>query len=475
MERLMAKTKIVATLGPATNSDESIRELIQAGVDVFRFNMSHGTQEDHGATIRRVREQAAQAGVHSAILIDLQGPKIRLGAFENGGCVLKTGARFTITVEKVTGTCERASCSYPDFANDVKPGDRVLIADGAVELRVISSNGVEAVCEVVTGGQISDRKGINLPGVNVSTPSLTKKDISDLRFGIEQGIDMVALSFVRKRDDVLRLRAHLEEHEAKVLVISKIEKPEAWTNLDSILSESDGVMVARGDLGVEVALERVPTIQKSIIRRARNVGKFVITATQMLDSMMERPYPTRAEVSDVANAIYDGTDAVMLSGETSTGKYPVEAVRIMERIAREAETTVRPFRDVQMRDNPTQADIVADAAYRAAQAVNARAIVVFTSTGSTARVVSRYRPPVPIYAFTSRPLTARQTQVNFGVQAVLAPETDSTDAMVTQLDLMLMNNGALNKGDTVIFVAGQPIGRPGTTNLMKLHRVGELH
>jgi pyruvate kinase len=471
----MAHTKIVATLGPATDSEDAVRELIRAGADVFRLNMSHGTQPEHAARIQCIRKHAADLGAHTAILIDLQGPKIRLGTFENGGCTLDPGAQFVITVENVIGNRQRASCSYPAFASDVKPGDCVLIADGSVELRVLSSDTTEAICEVVTGGRISDRKGINLPGVNVSTPSLTKKDIADLRFGIENGIDMVALSFVRKREDVLRLRVHLEDNDAKIPIVSKIEKPEGYTNLDSILEESDGVMVARGDLGVEMALEKVPSIQKSIIRRARKHGKFVITATQMLESMIANPYPTRAEVSDVANAIYDGTDAVMLSAETSTGKYPVETVRIMERIAAEAESTVRPFRDVPMRDNPLHADIIADSTYRAAQALNARAIVVFTSTGATARIVSRYRPPVPIYAFTSREVTARHIQVNYGVRAVLAPETSSTDAMLEQLDLLLMEQGALKKGDTVVMVAGQPIGRAGTTNLMKIHRVGELH
>lgn len=470
----MANTKIVATLGPASDSLDIVRQLIRIGVDVFRLNMSHGSHPEHYDRIQRVRQAAGETAVDPAILIDLQGPKIRLGVFEGGGCTLETGSHFTITTESVTGNCQRATCSYADFAKDVKPGDRVLLADGAVELSVVQSDGVAAECAVVSGGAVSDRKGINLPGVNVSTPSLTRKDIADLRFGIENGIDMVALSFVRKRDDVLRLRVHLEDLEAKVPVVSKIEKPEAWSNLDSILEESDGVMVARGDLGVEMAPEKVPSIQKEIIKRARSYGKFVITATQMLESMMDRPYATRAEVSDIANAIYDGTDAVMLSGETSAGKYPVEAARMMERIAVEAETSAR-FRDLLLRENPTDADVVADAAYRAAQAVNAKGIVVFTATGFTARLVSRFRTPVPIYAFTKREVTARQLQAIFGVRAVIAPDTSSTDAMLDQLDLMLLENGTLKKGDTVVFVAGQPIGRPGTTNLMKIHRVGELH
>jgi pyruvate kinase len=470
----MAKTKIVATLGPSSDSLEAVRQLIHGGVSVVRLNMSHGTHQEHGERIQRVRQAAKEQDAQTAILMDLQGPKIRLGTFEKGGCILEEGGRFVLTTQQVSGTCERASCSYPELATDVQAGDRVLLADGALELRVCSSDGTEVVCDVVRGGPVSDHKGINLPGVHVSSPSLTKKDVADLRFGIENGIDLVALSFVRKRDDVLRLRVHLEDYDAKLPIVSKIEKPEAWTNFDSILGESDGVMVARGDLGVELAPERVPSIQKSIIRRARQAGKFVITATQMLESMMDRSYPTRAEVSDVANAIYDGTDAVMLSGETAAGKYPLEAARMMERIATEAEVSVH-FRDLPRREDPTHADVVADAAYRAAQAVNAQAIVVFTATGSTARLVSRFRPPVPIYAFTPKDTTARQLQVSFGARAVIAPDTCSTDEMLQQLDLMLLQNGCLKKGDTVVFVAGQPIGRPGTTNLLKLHCVGELH
>lgn len=470
----MSNTKIVATLGPASESPEVVRQLITAGVNVFRMNMSHGTQEEHGRRIETVREASREMGVHAGILADLQGPKIRLGRFENGGCALLTGGEFTITTETVLGTAALASCSYTDFARDVRPGNRVLLADGSVELRVISSDGVAARCEVVVGGPVSDRKGINLPDVQVSIPSLTKKDISDLRYMLEAGIDMVALSFVRKREDIFRLRAHLEDAEVSLPIISKIEKPEAVANLEAIMDESDGVMVARGDLGVEVAVEKVPSIQKNIIRRARKKGKFVITATQMLESMIDHPFPTRAEVSDVANAIFDGTDAIMLSAETSTGRFPVETVKMMARIAVEAETSVR-FRELPQREAPIFADIVADAAYRAAQSANARAIVVFTATGSTARLVSRYRPPVPIYAFTGSAVAARQLSVIYGAKPVIALETKSTDEMLNLLDLSLLQSGSLAKGDTVIFVAGQPIGRPGTTNLMKIHKVGELH
>ncbi len=473
----MRTTKILATLGPASDSPETIRELIQAGVDVFRLNASHGVQEDHARRVRLVREIANDMKRYIGVLLDLQGPKIRLGTFENGGCTLQTGSQFVITTEQIPGTCSRASTTYKEFAKDIKPGDRVLLADGSVELRVQATTATDAICMVISGGPISDRKGINLPGVEVSTSSLTKKDLADLRFGLELGLDFIALSFVRKRDDVLKLRLFLEETDAHIPIVSKIEKPEAWKNLEAILDESDGVMVARGDLGVEMALEKVPFIQKSIIEKARKHGKFVITATQMLESMIEHSYPTRAEVSDVANAIYDGTDAVMLSAETSSGKYPVEAVSMMSRIAAEAEASIRAhgFKEVPLRDAtiPTFQETMAELAYRSARTQQAKAIIVFTTTGSSARMVARYRPPVPIFAFTASTVTARQLSIIYGVRPILAPDPTTTDEMVQVMDRLLVEAGVLRDRDTVVFVAGQPIGRPGTTNFVKLHRIGE--
>src|SRR5689334_1927230 len=335
----MPNTKIVATLGPATDAPGVLQQMLDAGVDVFRLNASHGEQDQHAARITAVREAARQAGIHAGILLDLQGPKIRLGRFENGGCVLATGGQFTITTEQLLGSPERACTGYGRFARDVKTGDRILLADGAVELRALDSDGTNVRTEVIHGGAVGDHKGINLPGVKVSIPSLTEKDLADLHFGLNSGVDIFALSFVRTAEDVLGLRDRLGGR--PVSIVAKIEKPEGWQNIEPILDVADGVMVARGDLGVETSLEKVPRIQKSIIRRARRKGRFVITATQMLESMTEHPAPTRAEVSDVANAIYDGTDAVMLSAETSVGKYPVEAVGYMARIAREAESSIR--------------------------------------------------------------------------------------------------------------------------------------
>lgn len=470
------RTKIVATLGPATTSAESIRGLIQAGVDVFRLNASHGSAEERTERIRTVRAVSRELGVHTGILLDLQGPKIRIGKFSGGGAQLEAGSRFTIATDERLGDSASASTTYTDIARDVRPGDRVLLADGAIEMRALASDGTSVTCEVVSGGWISDNKGINLPGVQVSTPSLTKKDMKDLRAGLEAGVDFIALSFVRRREDVLRLRLVLEECEARIPIVSKIEKPEAWGNLDQILEESDGVMVARGDLGVEMALERVPAIQKAIIRRARARGKFVVTATQMLESMIDNPFPTRAEVSDVANAIYDGTDAVMLSGETSTGKYPIEAAAMMARIALETESSLRRqgFKELQLPPEPGAPEIIADAAYRMARMVNAAAIVVFSVTGSSARLVSRYRPPLPVFVFTHSEEVARQVSVVYALEPLLAGRRESTDEMLAQADEMLHGLGRLKAGDVVVFVAGQPIGRPGTTNLVKLHQVGAL-
>jgi pyruvate kinase len=449
--------------------------LIDAGVNVFRLNASHGSVEVREGWIDTIRSESQQRGLHIGILLDLQGPKIRLGKFQDGQATLTHGSEFNITVEDVLGNETIASTTYADFARDLRPGDRVLLADGSLELRVLDADGVRARCTVVTGGVIKDNKGINLPGAQLSTPSLTRKDMADLQSGLDKGIDMVAMSFVRRPSDVLRLRLFLEEKGANIPIISKIEKPEAVDTIGEILQESDGVMVARGDLGVEMPMEKVPFIQKSIIEKARRAGKFVITATQMMESMIENPFPTRAEVSDVANAIYDGTDAVMLSAETSVGKFPVETVKMMVRTAAQADESVRRhgFRELLTRDYVTHAEIVADSAYRAARMSQATAIVVFSASGSSARLVSKFRPPVAIFVFTASERVARVLSIVYGVQAIVAKETASTDEMMAQMERILLERGYVKPRDSVVFVAGQPIGRPGTTNLMKLHRIGE--
>ncbi len=467
----MPNTKIVATLGPASETPETVRRLLEAGVDVFRLNASHGSNEFRAQKIKLVRELAKELGVHTGILLDLQGPKIRLGVFEEGRCKLQTGDQFTITTQEVIGNQQIASTTYSDFASDVKTGDRILLNDGAVELRAMTNDGTAVKCEVISGGPIGDRKGINLPGVNVSAPSLTKKDLADLHFGIDHQVDFVALSFVRTANDILRLKFVLEEREVKIPIVAKIEKPQAVQNLDAILKEANGVMVARGDLGIEVALEKVPFIQKNIIRKARAMNKFVITATQMLESMMENSHPTRAEVSDVANAIYDGTDAVMLSGETAAGRFPVDAAAIMRRIAAEVEVNLkqRGFRDLAMNEDPTTSEIIADSAFRAAKISGAKAIVVFSSSGYIARCVAKYRPPVPIYAFTPTEQTARQMSMIFGVTSLVAEDVFSTDAMINQLEVVLKEKHYVSPGDRVVFTSGQPIGVSGSTNMLMLH------
>lgn len=467
----MANAKIVVTLGPASEAPETVSALIRAGAQIFRLNASHGPWEQHAARIRTVRAEEASAGVPIGILLDLQGPKIRLGRFAGGKCVLRTGSRFTITTAECLGDETRASTTYPAFAFDVKPGDRVLLNDGCVTLRALSNDGKEVQFDVVSGGPIGDQKGINLPGVKVSAPSMSSKDLTDLRAGLAAGVDYIALSFVRNADDVIALRERMGAQ--RVPIIAKIEKPEAVHEIDAILEVANGIMVARGDLGVEMSLEMVPPIQKRIIRQARRANRFVITATQMLESMIESANPTRAEVSDVANAIYDGSDAVMLSAETSVGRYPVEAVQYMARITAEAERGYkrRGFADPPHAETSSDSTVVADAAYTAAKAANVQAIVVFTTTGYSARLISRYRPPVKIIAMTDSPETVRRLLVNFGVMPILAPEATTTDGMLDQIDTFLVQKGFLNPGDRVVFVAGQPIGRAGSTNLMKLHRV----
>jgi pyruvate kinase len=467
----MANAKIVVTLGPASDSPEIVTALIHAGTQIFRLNASHGPWEQHQQRIQTIRAAEKATGRPVGILLDLQGPKIRLGKFAAGKCILQTGARFTITTEERLGDENAASTTYKQFAQDVRRGDRVLLNDGAVTLRARSTDGVAVEFDVVSGGPIGDQKGINLPGVRVSAPSLTEKDLADLQAGLAAGVDYVAMSFVRNSSDVRAVREHMGS--ARVPIIAKIEKPEAVQDIDAILAVANGIMVARGDLGVEMSLEMVPPIQKRLIRRARRRNRFVITATQMLESMIENPNPTRAEVSDVANAIYDGSDAVMLSAETSIGKYPVTAVEYMVRIAEEAERGIRRrgFADLPHLAGSSDSDIVADAAFNAARAASVQAIVVFTNSGYSARLVSRYRPPVRIIAMTASMDTVRRLLVNYAVTPVLAPDAMTTDEMLGQMDTLLVQRGLLRPGDKVVFVAGQPVGRAGSTNLMKLHRV----
>ncbi len=472
----MRNTKIVATIGPASRSAEMLRALLRAGVDVFRINASHGVYGEHAGVIHLIREIAADCGATAGILLDLQGPKIRLGKFEGGEATLETGARFSITVEDVIGNAELAPTSYKALARDVTAGDRVLLADGCVELRALATNGVSVDFRVVSGGVIRDKQGINLPGVRVSIPSMTEKDCADLEFGLAQNVDMVALSFVRTGEDVAGLKRRLKDRGRRIPVIAKIEKPDALDNLEEILTESDGVMVARGDLGVEMTLARVPGAQKTIIERARMRGKFVITATQMLESMVTRSTPTRAEVTDVANAIFDGTDAVMLSAETASGQYPREAVSMMATIAVEAEAyqKERHFPEPPQVINPTHAQIITEAAYHAGLSASVKALLAFTTSGETARLIARFRPHVPIFAFCETEAVARELAVIYGVHPVAPVSVDSIEEMLRVCDMKLLGEAWSRIGDSVILVAGAPFGMSGSANLIKLHHVGQV-
>jgi pyruvate kinase len=428
------RAKIVCTLGPATASYERVRALVYAGMDVARLNFSHGTHEDHQRAYEHVRQAADESGRGVGVLIDLQGPKIRLGKFEHGPVVWGTGELVTITTEPVPGSHDLVSTTYAGLAEDVSVGDRVLVDDGRIGLKVVAVDGPRVQLKVVEGGQVSDNKGVSLPNVGVNVPALSEKDEADLRFGMGLRADMVALSFVRSADDVRRVHEIMDEFGARLPVLAKIEKPQAVENLDAVVAAFDGLMVARGDLGVEMPLERVPLVQKAAIQAAREQAKPVIVATQMLDSMITHPRPTRAEASDVANAVLDGADAVMLSGETSVGSYPVETVATMARIvvAAEERLSVVPKVDVAPR---RIAEAIAAAAAAVGGQVGAKALVAFTQSGSTARVLAEHRSPIPLLAFTPVPEVRSQLSLVWGVEAFLVPTVEHTDEMVRQYNM----------------------------------------
>lgn len=470
----MRKTKIVATIGPASSSPKIIDELLLAGANVFRLNFSHGTQEEHRVVISDIRGAALRLDLPVAILLDLRGPKIRTGLLEKGSIELKPGQMITITTEEIKGNERVISTTYKELPKDVKPGDRILIDDGLMEVKVKAVSGNHVDCEVVYGGILKESKGMNLPGVNVSAPSLSKKDMDDLDFGISQGVDYIALSFVRKSADVVELKNYLKKNGVDIPVIAKIEKPEALTNLEAILEESDGIMVARGDLGVELSPEEVPIAQKKMIAMANAAGKSVITATQMLESMINNPRPTRAEASDVANAVFDGTDALMLSGETAVGKYPVKAVEMMAKIAVEAEGPALKQKLVgRKKEAPSSfSQAVAFASYAAAGELHAKAVVVFSQTGSTAKLVSKLRPSTPIVAFTPLEETKRRLSLVWGVQPFCIEFGGHTDEMICRGEAALLNNGLAELGDTIVVVSGTKVGMRGATNMMKIDKIG---
>ncbi|MEV0965094.1 pyruvate kinase [Streptomyces sp. NPDC049910] len=472
----MRRAKIVCTLGPSTDSYEQIKALVDAGMDVARLNLSHGTHADHEERYRHVRKASDETGRSVGVLADLQGPKIRLGRFREGPVLLEHGDRFTITVEPVEGDREICGTTYPGLAGDVTPGERILVDDGRVSLEVTAVDGPRVHTTVVEGGVISDHKGLNLPGVAVSVPALSGKDVDDLRWALRTGADVIALSFVRSGRDIEDVHRIMDEEGRRLPVIAKVEKPQAVDGIDGIVAAFDGIMVARGDLGVEMPLERVPLVQKRAITLARRNAKPVIVATQMLDSMVDNSRPTRAEASDVANAVIDGTDAVMLSGETSVGKYPVETVRTMSRIveAAEQEILARGLPPLTERGKPrTQAGSVARAAAEIGDFLGARFLVAFTQSGDTVRRLSRYRSPIPLLAFTPDPATRSQLSLTWGVETFLGPRVESTDAMVAQVDEELLRIGRTRHGDTVVITAGSPPGVAGSTNLVRVHHIGE--
>jgi pyruvate kinase len=466
--------KIVCTIGPASIAEGIIEQMARAGMDVARLNFSHGTHAEHRQAIERIRSVEQRIGKPIAILQDLQGPKIRLGAFSGGGAMLRRGEPFVLTTASTDGTAERASISYGGFARDVKPGDRVLIDDGRLALDVEAVRDEDVLCRVVTGGVVKDHKGVNLPRTALRMPALTDKDREDLQFGLRNGVDYIGLSFVRSAADILDAREVINEHRSDAQVVAKLERPEALGRLDEILAATAAVMVARGDLGVEMPIEEVPVAQKDIIRRARLARTPVIVATQMLESMITSLRPTRAEVSDVANAVLDGTDAVMLSAESATGAYPVEAVKTLDRIIRRTEAAFPP----QSMGHPRRGEVsfpqaISDSASFAAQELKARAIVAFTQSGSTARLISQDRPPVPIIALTPSERVRRRLALDWGVVPRLIKSQTTIDQMITDIEASLLADRTVRYNDILVIVAGAPLGVRGTVNLLKLHRVGE--
>jgi len=466
-------SKIVCTIGPATQSRRSIRKLLEAGMDVARLNFSHGKHEEHAQTISMLREASVAMQRPIAILADLQGPKIRTGALAGGGTVLlRAGQKFVITTARVLGDLTRVNTTFHLLPREVKRGDRVLLSDGLIELRVEKINHAEVICQVVNGGVLGEHKGINLPGVKLRVPALTEKDRADLRFALKHGADYIAVSFVRRPEDIELARALVRRAKETTPVIAKLEKPEAIDNLDDILRVSEGVMVARGDLGVEMSPERVPVVQKNIIARAREFRRPVITATQMLESMTENPRPTRAEASDVANAIFDGTDAVMLSAETATGKYPVEAVSMMSRIIEEAESSIHEFPRPGAQEQLKVPETVAELVCHASRELHMKLIAVFTHSGFTARLVSRYRPLVPIIAFSPERETRRRMALLWGVTPCRIVDIKKIDGLAAIAEKRLLEERLVRKGDVIGIVAGTPMGIRGTTNFMKFHVIG---
>jgi pyruvate kinase len=469
----MRRAKIVCTLGPAVESPEKVKELIAAGMNMARLNLSHGSYEEHQGRLDRVRSAAKDAGKAVAVLVDLQGPKIRLGRFENGPHELARGDVFTITTDEIAGTKERVGTTYKGLPGDCKAGDRILIDDGRVTVEVLEVKGNDVITKCIQPGFVSNNKGINLPGVAVSVPAMSEKDEDDLRWGLRAGADFIALSFVRNAADVKVVHAIMEEVGIRVPVIAKIEKPQAVENLEEIIAAFDGIMVARGDLGVELPIEDVPMVQKRCVELSRDAAKPVIVATQMLDSMMSNSSPTRAEATDCANAVLDGADALMLSGETAVGEFAIQAVQTMARIIERTEELgldrIRP-----LTHNPrTKGGAITKAAAEVGETLGAKFLVTFTQSGDSARRISRLRSVIPIIAITPEMGTYNRLAITWGIESMFTPMVKHTDEMVLQADKMLIDSKRANIGETVLIVAGSPPGIPGSTNAMRVHIVGD--
>ena len=471
----MRKTKIICTLGPSTDKDGVLRELIANGMNVARFNFSHGSHEEHKGRLDLLKSLREELGKPVAALLDTKGPEIRLKDFKNGTEMLEAGQTFTLTTREVEGTKEICSITYKDLPQDVQPGGTIMLDDGLIKLQIQTVNDTDIVCTVLNNGKIKNKKGVNVPGVHLSMPYMSQRDKDDIIFGIEQGFDFIAASFVRTAQDVYEIRNLLNEYDSNIRIIAKIENREGVNNIDSILAAADAVMVARGDLGVEIDFTELPGIQKTIIDRSFSFGKPIVTATQMLDSMMVNPRPTRAEISDVANAIYDGTSAIMLSGETAAGAYPVEALKTMSAIAERTEQEGHYLRGRLMEPNTGKisvSDATAHAACLTAKDVNAAAIVTVSESGTTARLLSKYRPQQPIIACVMKEQVQRQLSLSWGITSLMMPLAHSTDELIEMSTALAKENGFLHDGELAVVTAGVPVGISGTTNMIKIHMVG---
>lgn len=471
----MRKTKIICTLGPSTDKDGVLRELVANGMNVARFNFSHGSYEEHKGRLDNLKAIRAELGKPVAALLDTKGPEIRLKEFKNGVEMLEAGQTFTLTTREVEGTKEICSITYKDLPQDVHEGGTIMLDDGLIKLRITNVTDTDIICEVLNSGKIKNKKGVNVPGVHLSMPYLSQRDRDDIIFGVQQGFDFIAASFVRTAQDVYDIRNLLNEYDSNIRIIAKIENREGVNNIDSILAAADAVMVARGDLGVEIDFTELPGIQKSVIDRSFSFGKPIVTATQMLDSMMVNPRPTRAEISDVANAIYDGTSAIMLSGETAAGAYPVEALKTMSAIAERTENEVH-YRDNRLVDagngQISVSDATAHAACLTAKDVNASAIVTVSESGNTARLLSKYRPAQPIIACVMNEQVQRQLAISWGITPLMMALAHSTDELIEMSTSLAKENGYLHDGELAVVTAGVPVGVSGTTNMIKIHMIG---